>query len=121
MSADGYFKFSNPISNPDLADVQDVLAEDVKKSLNQVHIIDVRNPDEFTGELGHIPGANLIVLNTLPDHLDQIPRDKTIVFVCKSGGRSGRAAAFALEEGYEHVYNMRGGMLRWNELKFETE
>jgi len=84
-------------------------------------IIDVRRPDEFEDELGHIPGAQLIVLDTLPERLEEIPADRKVVFVCRSGGRSGRATAFAKEAGLEHVFNMRGGMIAWNQLNLEVE
>ena len=113
--------FATADSNPDIPHVNDVRAEEVHEKKDFVNVIDVREVDEFTGELGHIPGAKLVVLNTLPQHLEEIPRDATVVFVCRSGGRSARATAFVLDQGFEHVYNMKGGMLRWNSLKFETE
>ncbi|MGE4130194.1 MAG: rhodanese-like domain-containing protein [Bdellovibrionales bacterium] len=50
-----------------------------------------------------------------------MPKDKTVVFVCRSGARSGRATAFAFEQGFKYVYNMKGGMIRWNELNLEVE
>ena len=52
---------------------------------------------------------------------NEIPKDKTVVFVCRSGGRSARATAHALEHGYTNVYNLKGGMILWNELHLETE
>lgn len=114
-------QFTTAKNNPDIPQVRDIQPEDLRGKQDQVHLIDVRRPEEYTGELGHIPGAKLIVLDTLPEHIDDIPRDSTVVFICRSGGRSARAAAFALDQGFEHVYNMQGGMLRWNELKYETE
>jgi hydroxyacylglutathione hydrolase len=86
-----------------------------------VVLVDVRNPVEYTGELGHIPGAQLVVLDTLPTHIDELPKDKTVVFVCLSGGRSSRATHFAKENGFSSVYNLKGGMKLWNELKLEVE
>lgn len=116
-----FCEFDSKKSNPDLATVQDIVPEELDSKRLNVKLIDVRQPDEFIGELGHIPGAELIPLGALPEHLNQIPKDKTVVFVCRSGGRSARATAFAQQNGYEHVYNLKGGMLRWNELKLETE
>lgn len=114
-------KFETAVENPEIANVEDVHPEEVKKLKGQVALIDVRRPDEFTGELGHIPGAQLLVLDELPQHIEDLPKNKTIVFICRSGARSGRATAFAKENGFESVYNMKGGMLLWNELGFETE
>jgi hydroxyacylglutathione hydrolase len=101
--------------------VFDVDPKELVKKKDEVVVIDVRQPEEFTGELGHIPGSKLIVLDTLPEHLDELPKNKTIVFVCRSGGRSARAAAYALSEGFKDVYNLKGGMLLWNELHLPTE
>ena len=101
--------------------IEEIDPQDVWNKRTELVIIDVRRPDEFDGELGHIPGAKLMVLDTLPDRIDEIPADKTIVFVCRSGGRSGKATEFAMEHGLEHVLNMKGGMLAWNELKLQVE
>ena len=109
-------KFENVTPNPDISGVSDVEPQDLWAKRENVAIIDVRRPDEYTGELGHIPGSKMIVLDTLPDQLDQIPRDKTLVFVCRSGGRSARASTWAQSEGFNKVYNLKGGMLLWQKL-----
>ena len=71
--------------------VVDIDPEELVKKKDQVFLVDVRQPDEFHGELGHIPGARLITLDTLSDHMDELPKNQTVVFVCRSGGRSARA------------------------------
>ena len=101
--------------------VFDIDPKELMKKKDQVCLVDVRQAEEFTGELGHIPGAQLMVLDTLANHLKELPKDKTIVFVCRSGGRSARATALALSEGLSNVYNLKGGMLLWNELHLPTE
>ena len=116
----GFITFANSFENPQFNDVSDVDPKEVQEKKQSLKLIDVRQPDEFTGELGHIPGAELIVLNELPQKLNELPRDQTIVFICRSGNRSAQATAFALENGFTSVYNMAGGMLRWNELNLET-
>ncbi len=114
-------EFETATTNPDLPQVRDVDVHEVAKLADKVHIVDVRRPDEFTGELGHIAGAKLLVLDELPNRISELPKDEPIVFVCRSGGRSGRAAAFAHEQGFQHVFNMKGGMLRWNEQGLPVE
>lgn len=110
--------FKNSVRNPNFHGVQDVTAEELKTQLANVVLIDVRQPDEYTGELGHIENTKLIPLSTLPDAIDSLDQDQTIVFVCRSGNRSAQASAFALESGFSKVYNLSGGMLRWNQLQF---
>mgnify|MGYP001555855645 CR=1 FL=1 len=122
---EGQVNFDSKIENRDYPGVIDILATELNQKLNQerseILLVDVRQPDEFSGELGHIPGAQLIPLATLPEEIEKLPNKRTIVFVCRSGGRSGRACAFALQYGLDDVYNLKGGMIHWNELNFETE
>lgn len=116
------FKSSQP--NPNLDQVTDVSCEEVHDLLEKkesLELIDVRSKSEFTGELGHIPGAKLIVLDQLPMNLHQIPKDKDVVFICRSGARSAQASAFASENGFAKTFNLKGGMIAWNSLNFETE
>jgi rhodanese-related sulfurtransferase len=83
-------------------------------------LIDVRQPDEW--DAGHAPMATLIPLAELPDHLDELPRDRVIVCTCRSGGRSLRAATFLQDNGFEAV-NLTGGMIAWfaEDLPFESD
>lgn len=113
------FKSQQP--NPNLPQVIDVSADEVNTLKGQLRLIDVRRPDEWVGELGHIAEAELITLDTLPMRLSEISQDEHVVFVCRSGARSAQAAAFALENGYRTVYNMRGGMIDWNNKNFATQ
>jgi rhodanese-related sulfurtransferase len=73
-------------------------------------LIDVRQESEW--DLGHAPMATLIPLAELPDHLEELPRDRVVVCVCRSGARSLRAATFLQENGYD-VRNLTGGMIAW--------
>jgi rhodanese-related sulfurtransferase len=83
-------------------------------------LIDVRQPSEW--DAGHAPMATLIPLAELPDHLDELPRDRVIVCACRSGGRSLRAATFLEENGFD-VVNLTGGMIAWfgDDLPFESD
>lgn len=119
--ANNFTQFESKEENLHFDRVFDIDPRELAKKREQVCLIDVRQPDEFSGELGHIPGAQLIVLDTLPERLHQIPKDQTVVFVCKSGGRSARATAFALQSGFSEVYNLKGGMLLWNDLHLPSE
>ncbi|TVQ77471.1 MAG: rhodanese-like domain-containing protein [Bradymonadales bacterium] len=90
---------------------------DLKEKLLEVELIDVRQPDELTGELGHIPGARRVTLQTeLEKFLPSQDAEKTFVFICRSGGRSSRATEMALSAGLKHSFNLMGGMIRWNAL-----
>lgn len=116
-----YMEFTTETPNPYFANVRDIEPADVLENIKNVHVIDVRRPDEFHGPLGHIPSAQLITLDQLPQKIENLPSDKPIVFVCMSGGRSAQATELAMENGWVQVYNMRGGMLVWNENGYNVE
>lgn len=95
--------------------VKDLTPLEVKPQLDRFEMIDVRRPDEYNGELGHIYGTQLMCLqDDFRGQIASLNRDKEYLFVCRSGGRSARAARIALADGFKHVYNLEGGMLRWN-------
>ena len=78
-----------------------------------VQILDVREPSEFDGPLGHIRGATLIPLGELAERAGELARDRPIVAVCRAGSRSAQANVILREAGFGDVANLAGGMLRW--------
>jgi len=112
-------EFKTMNNNPHFAGVKDIDPQELIKNLEKVDLIDVRQPDEFVGELGHVHGAKLIVLDELPEKMELLSKEKSIVFICRSGGRSARATAFAISHGFKEVYNLKGGMMLWNELGYQ--
>lgn len=119
------YEFKNLAPNPHFAGVYDIPPQDVLDAANSgnssVRLIDVREVSEYHGELGHAPKSELLVLSTLPEKIQNLDKDQTIIFICRSGGRSAQAAAFAKQHGFTDVYNMLGGMLFWNQLQLPTE
>ena len=117
--------FQKNQKNPDVPGVEDVDPKELweQKAIlkEKLTLIDVRRPDEYTGELGHVPGATLLTLDFLPQQINELPKENPLVFICRSGARSARATAFAHEHGFTNVYNMLGGMLLWNQLGLEVE
>jgi rhodanese-related sulfurtransferase len=75
-----------------------------------VRLIDVREIDEY--QSGHVPGAQLVVLGTVPDNVDRFRGDGPAYVICRSGGRSMRACEFLAEQGID-VVNIDGGTMAW--------
>lgn len=73
-------------------------------------LLDVRQPEEYRA--GHITGAKLIPLGELSQRLKELPRNREIVCVCRSGSRSHSAAKQLIQAGYTAL-NLRGGMSAW--------
>ena len=86
-------------------------------------ILDVRGADEFTGRHGHIPGALNIPLEELETRLDAVVADLTgdVITVCRTDRRSASAARLLQDVGFADVKVLKGGMVEWNALGFETE
>jgi glyoxylase-like metal-dependent hydrolase (beta-lactamase superfamily II)/rhodanese-related sulfurtransferase len=93
----------------------------LEENLGRVQIVDVREPDEFTGVLGHIAGAKLIPLGSLAQRISEIKKDQPVVMVCRSGARSAQATVLLRNAGYAKVANLSGGMLRWRGQRFAVE
>ncbi len=96
------------------AGYENVTAEDVHSFVgdSSYQLVDVREPSEFSS--GHVKGAVNIPVASILDNLDKLNKDKKIVFICRSGNRSSRAAKMvAKQEGYS-LYNMKGGMNAWS-------
>ncbi len=92
----------------------DVISKDEFKSyLNKdnVQIVDVRGVTEF--EAGHVEGAVNIFVGTLPDHLNEIRKDKQVVIHCQAGDRSAVAYSILAKNGFSNVKNYSGGMKEW--------
>jgi len=84
-------------------------------------IVDVREPSEFDGPLGRIPGATLIPLGELAGRTEELSSDKPIVAVCRAGGRSAQATVILRRAGFKQVANLAGGMLRWRAQRCAVE
>lgn len=85
----------------------------LEENLAQVNVVDVREPAEFSGPLGHIRGAMLVPLGELTARARELPKDKPVVAVCRAGSRSAHATAILQKAGLADVANLPGGMLRW--------
>lgn len=108
-------------SRPHPAGYRDVTPADVTLPAKGFRLIDVREPAEFGGELGHVPGAELVPLASVLAHAASWPKDEPLVMVCKSGGRSANAAQALGRLGFTKVMNLVGGMMAWNAAGKPTE
>src|SRR5512132_1375641 len=79
-------------------------------------LLDVREPEEFVGDLGHVQGSLLVPLDALEHRLPKLAGyvDHDLVVVCRAGARSASAGAILRRAGFQRVYNLTGGMLAWH-------
>ncbi len=95
--------------------VLEVSPQWVASHRNRVHILDVRTEAEIDEETTCIEGAQFIPIHQLRDRLDEVPKDKPVMTVCRSGKRSVLAFNVLRKAGWEQVANINGGLLRWQE------
>lgn len=101
---------------PQTIDVETVQA---LQNRDDVLLIDVREQWEYDEK--HIPNITLIPMGEVPNRLDEIPKDKTVILTCRSGNRSGQVTDFLRQNGYANAHNMEGGIIAWEEAGYEVE
>lgn len=76
-------------------------------------VIDVRLPEEL--EVSSVDFTTHIPMQEITQHLDEIPKDQPVVFLCRSGVRSMQVAQYLVQNGWEaeNLLNLDGGILRW--------
>lgn len=92
------------------------LAQWVTEADQKVRVLDVRQMNEIAG--GTVPRAEAMPLHTLPIKLSDLNREEKLVLICRSGARSAQACMFLQQQGFENVYNLRGGMIGWVQSGF---
>ena len=100
--------------------VPEVTCEWLAAHTDAGRLVDVREPNEFNNELGHVAGSALVPLATVTSAAEPWDRDAPVLLVCRSGGRSGKAALTLHALGFRKVVSLRGGMLAWNALHLPT-
>ncbi len=102
------------------AGVLEIEPDWVAEHLDELHVLDVRQPEEMQESLGRIAGAQFVPLDTLTARLAAIPRDRPVVAVCHAGTRSAQATVILRKGGLVRCANLRGGMLLWKQLGLPT-
>lgn len=92
----------------------DVTAEEVNRRRaagEKLYVLDVREPAEYAD--ARVAGSVLIPLGQLAQRVGELPKDRTIVAICASGGRSSAAVGLLKRAGFADVLNLRGGIGAW--------
>lgn len=106
MGAPTTAPFPNAVPGPDVS-----VAVAAELHAEGALVLDVREPDEYA--TGHVAGATLIPLGQLAARLGEVPRDRAVVVVCRTGHRSAQGRDILLSAGFGHVTSMAGGMTDW--------
>lgn len=94
------------------------VAEAATKRDQGAFVLDVRTQEEW--DQFHIPDATLIPLDELSNRLDEIPRDREVVVVCRSGNRSLVGRNTLADAGFTQAFSMAGGVTAWSNQGYST-
>lgn len=93
------------------------MIDDAKKDGKQIKLLDVRSQAEYAQ--GIIEGGEFLPLHTLPLKMNDLDKDDTIVFYCRSGARSAQACMYLSQNKGIEAINLRGGIISWYQSGFE--
>lgn len=93
------------------------------QAAGNIAVVDVREPADFDGETGHVPGALNLPLGELDKRLGELDqwRKDGVVLICRTQVRSGQAARLLAKHGFSGLRVVRGGMLAWRELGYPAD
>lgn len=94
-------------------------AKELIDKAKDVFVLDVRTKGEYDDV--HIKGANLIPIQELEQNINKIPKDKRVVVHCTSGKRSAKACEILKDKGLKELYNMEGGISKWQAEGYPVE
>lgn len=95
----------------------EITVAELKALPSDVRRVDVREAAEFVGEMDILPNTEHAAMGDVPEASKAWDKNEPIVIICRSGGRSGHAALWMQNEGFDNVVSLYGGMLDWNEKK----
>jgi rhodanese-related sulfurtransferase len=96
-----------------MSDFKAITSKELQEKLEageKLHLIDVR--EDYEVAYGKIPGAMHIPMNTIPEQLQHLDKEKEYIIICAAGVRSEMVCRYMHEKGFK-VVNMEGGMYSW--------
>lgn len=109
-----------PAAGQALASIAQISVADLKAQLDRgesLLLLDVRSAEEYAND-GHVAGSTLIPLSELANRLGELPTDKPIACICRSGNRSATACDLLARQGFAKLSNVQGGMTAWAKAGF---
>ena len=117
-------KSSNVSETIEINNVKEVIAvispEEFNKNLGDIQLVDVRTPKEFSE--GHLKNAvNIDFFDaSFMEDMGKLDKNKELYIYCRSGNRSGKASKKLKAAGFTKVYDLEGGIIKWNKNNFEV-
>ena len=85
----------------------------------RLFLLDIRSDAEIMG--GMLPNSRHLPMHLIPIKLNELPEDRDVVLYCRTGARSYHACTYLIQQGFNNVINLKGGILDWARNGFEIE
>ncbi len=82
------------------------------------YLLDIRSDAEVMH--GMLPGSSHLPMHLIPVRMNEFPRDREVILYCRSGARSYHACLYLMQQGYENVVNLKGGIIDWARQGFQV-
>lgn len=93
----------------------DIAVEELKMRMDNSDsflLLDIREPFEY--EICRLPGAKLIPMGEIQNHLDELNNQQEVIVYCHAGVRSARVVAWLRQKGFVNAKNLAGGIDAWS-------
>ncbi|HXK57475.1 MAG TPA: rhodanese-like domain-containing protein [Gammaproteobacteria bacterium] len=100
--------------------VKEIESIELEKRLseqNEFYLLDIRSEAEVVH--GMLPNSAHLPMQLIPVRMNEFPKDKEIVLYCRSGARSYHACMYLMQQGFNNVINLKGGIIDWVRNRFE--
>jgi len=100
--------------------VKEIESIELEKRLseqNEFYLLDIRSEAEVVH--GMLPNSAHLPMHLIPVRMNEFPKDKEIVLYCRSGARSYHACMYLMQQGFNNVINLKGGIIDWVRNRFE--
>lgn len=98
-------------------EIDAVALKEKTASKEGVYLLDIRTEAEVVH--GVLPNSRHLPMQMIPQEMGSFPRDRDIVIYCRSGMRSHHACMYLMQQGFQNVINLRGGIIDWAKNQFE--
>lgn len=85
--------------------------EDRLSSGNDLYLLDIRSDAEVVH--GMLPSSSHLPMQLIPVRMGEFPRDREVILYCRSGARSYHACMYLMQQGFDNVINLKGGIIDW--------
>ena len=102
--------------------VKEIDVSELKQRIDdgaKIRLLDIRSDAEVAG--GILPDSEHLAMHLIPLKMQEFASepDTEVILYCRSGARSYHACMYLMQQGVDHVYNLRGGIISWAQHGFD--